>query len=259
MLKIIVTLLFLMTILVSLFFAYKYYGIPAALDPFKKQSRSVEEVITEYGEDAVAKLKPYFKKANIHFPPKALMLLALKEEEVLELWAKDNANYVFIRDYPIAKLSGKSGPKLKEGDRQVPEGAYKITWLHPNSSYHLSMKLNYPNTFDLLQAKQEGRDDVGSNIFIHGKAVSIGCLAMGDSVIEELFVLSASVGIKNIKVLIAPSDPRIKALQYDKNSQALWVKNLYEMLNREFKPFEKTNARVGSFSRQFTAIKLRNF
>ncbi|NOQ37095.1 MAG: hypothetical protein GQ569_14585 [Methylococcaceae bacterium] len=235
-----VILIFLLLILISIvFLVYEEDGIASSLIPLNRESRTVENVIEKYGVAANARLSPYFKKAKIAYPPKAVMLLALKQEKSLELWAKNQGDYTFIRRYPIAKLSGKAGPKLKEGDKQVPEGAYAITWLHPNSSYHLSMKLNYPNAFDLLHAVEEKREDVGSDIFIHGKAVSIGCLAMGDTIIEELFVLSTAVGIENIKVLIAPVDPRIHTLKYDKNTQAAWVKELYQMLHREFKPFVK--------------------
>lgn len=206
----------------------------------KKPQRTVEDVLAEYSEAASARLHPHFEKAGMAFPPKAIKLLALKEEKILELWAKDKGEFKFIRSYPIAKLSGKAGPKLKEGDRQVPEGSYKITWLHPNSSYHLSMKLNYPNAFDLLHAKEEGRSEPGSDIFIHGKAVSIGCLAMGDTVIEELFVLAAKTGIENMEVLIAPHDPRKRLLAYNKKHQAAWVEELYRMLNEKFSQLRKS-------------------
>jgi murein L,D-transpeptidase YafK len=74
----------------------------------------------------------------------------------------------------MKRASGKAGPKLREGDGQVPEGIYRIDGLNPNSSYHLSLKLNYPNDFDLEQARTEGRTELGGDIFIHGKAVSIG-------------------------------------------------------------------------------------
>ena len=71
----------------------------------------------------------------------------------------------------------------------MPEGVYRIVALNPNSSYHLSMKLDYPTEFDLSKARAEGRTRPGSDIFIHGKAVSIGCVAVGDDAIEEIFVL----------------------------------------------------------------------
>ena len=80
------------------------------------------------------------------------------------------------------------------------------------------MKLNYPNEFDLAHAKIEGRTKPGSNIFIHGKAVSIGCLAMGDKTIEELFILANDVGINNITVVISPLDPRVNILKYNEKN-----------------------------------------
>jgi hypothetical protein len=122
---------------------------------------------------------------------------------------------------------------------------YRIEGLNPNSTYHLSLKLNYPNDFDLKHAAIEGRSNPGSNIFIHGKAVSIGCLAMGDATIEELFVLAADVGKDNISVGIAPSDPRSTSLST--SAEPEWVSVLYQRLNTHLnysKPpvFQKTAA-----------------
>jgi murein L,D-transpeptidase YafK len=88
------------------------------------------------------------------------------------------------------------------------------------------MKLNYPNQFDLKWAKHEGRKSPGTNIFIHGKAVSIGCLAMGDKSIEELFVLSKLVGLKNVRVIISPSDPLLTPLENTDSSRP-WIDTLY--------------------------------
>ena len=124
------------------------------------------------------------------------------------------------------------GPKLQEGDRQVPEGIYQLEYLNPNSSYHLSLKINYPNAFDLKHAMLEGRDEPGSNIFIHGKAVSIGCLAMGDRAIEEIFVLVAKTGRNNVTVAIAPSDPRKNSLENTTNQA--WISQLYQELSAFF-------------------------
>ena len=164
----------------------------------------------------------------------------MKEEKLLEVWASNtDGNYSFIRSYNIQKMSGKEGPKFLEGDRQVPEGQYKIVGLNPNSSYHLSMKLNYPNKFDLLHAKNEGRTQPGTNIFIHGKAVSIGCLAMGDKTIEELFVLSKDVGISNIKVVISPYDPRTRKLIYNEKVLPKWVNELYMNIERTYAQYKK--------------------
>ena len=159
----------------------------------------------------------------------------MKQEKRLELWARDSGEFRFIRDYYIQAASGVAGPKLRQGDRQVPEGIYRIVELNPNSHYHLSMKLNYPNGFDLLHARREGRSAPGSDILIHGKAVSIGCLAMGDEAIEELFVLTEHVGVENVKVVIAPHDPRAYPLKADSKTLPKWTPELYAIISREIK------------------------
>lgn len=110
----------------------------------------------------------------------------LKEERILELWirGRDGRMRIF-KKYPILAMSGTLGPKMREGDRQAPEGFYEIRAgsLNPNSSYHLSMNIGYPNAFD----RAHGR--TGSYIMIHGKSASIGCFAMGDAAIEEIYLL----------------------------------------------------------------------
>ncbi len=194
---------------------------------------TVEDVLQDYGTHSVKKLNPYFKRANVPYPPSEIIFVALKEEKKLELWAKGDGEFRFIRDYPIQAASGISGPKLRQGDRQVPEGVYRITTLNPNSNYHLSMKINYPNEFDLSHAQEEGRFDPGGDIFIHGKAKSIGCLAMGDEAIEELFVLAAHVGKENIKVVIAPRDPRVLPLDTEAEYLPYWTGELYDQIASE--------------------------
>jgi hypothetical protein len=180
-------------------------------------------------------LNLYFAKAKVSYPPREVIFIALKQEKRLELWARDSGEFRFIRDYYIQAASGVAGPKLRQGDRQVPEGIYRIVKLNPNSHYHLSMKLNYPNEFDLLHARQDGRTAPGSNILIHGKAVSIGCLAMGDEAIEELFVLTEHVGVENVKVVIAPHDPRAYPLKTDSKALPEWTPELYAIISREIK------------------------
>jgi len=196
---------------------------------------TVEDTLQVYGAYATRKLTPYFAKAKVSYPPRQVTFIALKQEKKLELWARDSGEFRFIRDYVIQAASGVAGPKLRQGDRQVPEGIYRIVELNPNSHYHLSMKLNYPNEFDLLHARQEGRTAPGSDILIHGKAVSIGCLAMGDEAIEELFVLTDHVGVKNVKVVIAPHDPRTYPLKADSKEDPEWTTELYSIISREIK------------------------
>jgi murein L,D-transpeptidase YafK len=117
---------------------------------------------------------------------------------------------------------------------QVPEGRYRVLWLNPMSSYHLSMRLDYPNAFDQAQARREGRTRLGGDIFIHGRAVSIGCLALGDEAIEELFVLASEVGVARLRVLIAPIDFRARDLRPDERRADLpWLDGLYADLRRD--------------------------
>ena len=196
---------------------------------------TVKDILQSYSAYATRKLTTYFAKSKVSYPPREVIFIALKQEMKLELWARDSGEFRFIRDYHIKAASGVAGPKLRQGDRQVPEGIYHITKLDPNSHYHLSMKLNYPNEFDLLHARHEGRANPGSNILIHGKAASIGCLAMGDEAIEELFVLTTQVGAENIKVVIAPHDPRTYPLNADSEKDPEWIPELYSAISREIK------------------------
>lgn len=196
--------------------------------------RTVDDVLYSYAPYAVDQLKPYFDKAGVAYPPREVTLIGLKEEKKLEVWARsDKGKFRFIRDYGIKAASGKQGPKLRQGDKQVPEGVYRIVRLNPNSNFHLSMKLNYPNDFDLTHAEMEGRTQPGSDIFIHGKAVSAGCLAMGDLAIEELFVLAAHVGTENMSVIIAPHDPRNRPLNAKEPGLPSWTGELYERIAGE--------------------------
>lgn len=169
-------------------------------------------IYEKYERAAETRLIPFFNNNEIHYPPNKITLIALKEERVLELWAANNQQFKLIKKYPFTAFSGKLGPKLRNGDGQIPEGLYKIVFLNPNSNYHLSMKINYPNEFDLAMAKFDGRNELGGDIFIHGKSVTIGCIPVGDEAIEELFTLVNRSGHQNTEVIIAPYDMRIKTL-----------------------------------------------
>jgi hypothetical protein len=200
-------------------------------------SRTVGQVVTEFGPAAVKRLQPHFAAAGIAYPPRELVFLAMKQEMTLEVWARGDASFRHIKTYRIRRASGRKGPKLREGDWQVPEGIYRISGFNPNSSYHLSMKLNYPNSFDLTHARREGRTQPGTNIFIHGKAASVGCLAMGDPAIEELFVLVAETGRRNARVVIAPYDPRHRPLTAAERHLPSWTPALYRQISAAFSPF----------------------
>jgi len=205
---------------------------PTALKLLVK--KTVSEVIETYEHSTYENLYPLFDKAGVIYPPKQLALIAFKKEKILELWASNGSDaYKLITQYPIKATSGFLGPKLEEGDRQVPEGLYQIIGFNPNSAFHLSMKLNYPNQFDLKYANEEGRDKPGTNIFIHGRAVSIGCLAMGNKTIEKLFTLIYKTGKSNVQVLISPTDPSIDQLKPPKGAPE-WTPELYEIIENQY-------------------------
>lgn len=173
------------------------------------EMKTVEDRVAEFGAIARERLTPHFAAAGVTYPPAKIALIGIKNDRVLELRAAgDDGVFKFIRVYPVLAASGNLGPKLKEGDRQVPEGIYRLRELNPNSLYHLSLWLDYPNEFDLARAAEEGRTEPGSEIMIHGSDQSRGCLAMGDQTAEDLFVLAASVGIENVSVVLTPIDFR---------------------------------------------------
>jgi murein L,D-transpeptidase YafK len=131
-----------------------------------------------------------------------------------------------VRSYPIRAASGVLGPKLRQGDRQVPEGLYRIELLNPNSRFHVSLRVNYPNQFDRRMAVSEGRARLGGDIMIHGNRVSIGCLAMGDAAAEDLFVLAADTGLQRIDVILAPVDLRYRPRPATPDLPG-WISTLY--------------------------------
>jgi hypothetical protein len=194
-----------------------------------------EQTLHRLGPDVAERIKARFVSAELDYPPERIQLIALKESRRLELWAYQDGNWRFVHDYAIFAASGGAGPKLREGDRQVPEGFYRIVGLNPNSNFHLSMKLNYPNAYDWVQAGREGRSAPGSNIYIHGSAWSKGCLAIGDHYIEELFYLISDIGMQRAAVLIAPFDFRVKSAVTP--SQPEWIADLYTYIRLRLKQF----------------------
>lgn len=198
--------------------------------------RTVADVVAQYGPAARARLAPHFRRAGVSYPPKEIAILVLKKERRVAVWVRGSGPWRFLRNYPILAASGDAGPKLREGDRQVPEGVYRIEHLNPNSSYHLSMKVSYPNAFDQRMAKRDGRTRLGGDIFIHGRDVSIGCVALGDPAIEELFTMVAETGHPKVKVIIAPNDLRVRG-PVRRASAPPWVGELYRSVAAALKAF----------------------
>ncbi len=225
---------------VSLFFSERAKVASRFIQYRLAGKKTVADRLSQYGATADSRLKPYFDKAGVSYPPSAVSMLAIKDQKLLELFARDSDDmWALIRTYPIRAASGTLGPKLMEGDGQVPEGIYAIESLNPNSLYHLSLRLNYPNAFDKRMAAQEGRQNLGSDIMIHGSNVSIGCLAMGDEAAEDLFILTARAGIKNVRVVIAPVDFREQQESARIETDLKWTEALYQQIALEMNALRK--------------------
>ena len=200
--------------------------------------QAIADRVAEYGPAARARLAPFFAAAGIRYPPERFVLLGFKLERELHLLASGpGRELTFIRSYPIEGMSGTLGPKLREGDGQVPEGIYSIVYLNPDSVAHLSLALSYPNDYDRARAAEDGRDMLGGDIMIHGGSMSSGCLAIGDEAAEELFVLAAEAGWEGTVVVLSPVDFRRNILPADYRPQPAWVEDLYVRLRTALDDF----------------------
>ena len=165
---------------------------------------SADDAFDLRGEQPVSKRLVRSMKAKDMALEAPVLMRIFKEEAVLEVWkAKANGRYALLKTYDICKYSGKLGPKLKEGDRQAPEGFYHVNrgLLNPQSSYFLSFNLGYPNRFD----RAHGR--TGKHLMVHGACSSAGCYAMEDDQIAEIYAIARDAlkgGQRNFQVQALP-------------------------------------------------------
>jgi L,D-transpeptidase catalytic domain len=178
-------------------------------------------------------VKQLFADAGVAFPPRQLLLRAFKLEDELEVWAasSEEGPLVNVASYAICAASGALGPKRKEGDRQVPEGYYRVSFFHDHSRFHLAMRVSYPNASDRVLSDP---NQPGGDIMIHGRCRSIGCLAMSDERIEELWLIArAFVEAKaaaSVAVQILPTRKMAELIadeDWSPNERAFW-RNLQE-------------------------------
>jgi len=159
------------------------------------KSLSLEEILHMSQEVAI---QAYLEETQYRFTPlqtrleatgthkgDPLFIRIFKKEALLEVWIKKDERYVHLKDYAICAYSGHLGPKLKEGDKQAPEGFYRVypKQLNPHSKFHLAFNLGYPNAYDRTHRR------TGSYLMVHGNCVSVGCYAMTDAKIEEIYGL----------------------------------------------------------------------
>lgn len=228
-------------IAVAVFILSRHYGRSVWHPAWVRFSgeRSVADVVNE--------LRPGMqnKYRNISWltDGRPIALLAFKAERRMELWKQSREGWVFIKAFGFTSFSGELGPKLREGDRQIPEGIYTIEYLNPNSSYYLSLKIGYPNDFDRKKGAADFRDNLGGDIFIHGKNVTVGCIPLGDEAIEELFYIVSENGISHTQVIVSPYDMRVGKRPPD-IAGIDWEEELYEIIAESLKPFGRFGSGV---------------
>ena len=191
---------------------------------------TVESRLAELSE-ALRRVQERCVAAAVPFPPDELVITAFKDTRLLRIVCKSGSGWRPVAEFQVLGASGLPGPKLVAGDRQVPEGVYPVDSLNPNSMFHLALRVGYPNAFDREQAARDGRTDLGGDIMIHGGTASVGCLAIGDPAIEELFVLVASVGVERTRVIIAPTES--VAPDTARPDSPPWLPALYQSLRAE--------------------------
>ncbi len=173
------------TLVPILFFIISLQAQNSFVD-YQKSFQKVSDVFKRK-EDT---LKKQFAARKIQWPAKYVYLRSFKYDSELEVWVKNapDDEYQLFKTYKVCALAGTLGPKRIEGDYQVPEGFYYINEFKPNSTYHLSLGLNYPNAADRILA-----DSVqpGGDIYIHGSCVTQGCIPITNPQIEELYILTS--------------------------------------------------------------------
>jgi murein L,D-transpeptidase YafK len=160
-----------------------------------------------------------------------------KAERELELWLDDGRRYRLFRTYPICTWSGTLGPKLRQGDGQSPEGFYRVGrgQLNPRSQYHLSFNLGYPNAYDRAHRR------TGDFLMVHGSCVSIGCYAMGDAGIEEIYTLldaALAEGQREAQVHAFP-------FRFDGRNEASWSGDPWAGFWRNLREGDEAFSRTG--------------
>ena len=210
-------------------------------ETFKQKQLKFIRVKDAYSEKENT-VKNYFLHKNLNYQGFHMFLRGFKRERIVEVWVKENgaSRYSLLTQFDFCSMSGNLGPKRKEGDRQIPEGIYYINHFNPQSNFHLSLGLNYPNESDKVLSD---RRIPGSTIYIHGNCVTIGCIPVSDDKIKELYILaleSANNGQPKIPVHIFPtrlSRESLKDLE-NENREDISLIGFWKNLESVFTDFE---------------------
>ncbi len=185
-----------------------------------------------------ALLKPH----NINRSNMEVFFRGFKEEMRFQVFArnKGDAKYTLVKEYNFCMLSGKTGPKRKQGDGQVPEGFYHVDRFNPASNFHLSLGINYPNASDRILSDKRSP---GGDIFIHGSCVSIGCIPLTDDLIKEVYLFAVEArdnGQTQIPVHIFPFNFGVVPKSEWENCEGL--QELWADLKTGYTAFETSGA-----------------
>jgi murein L,D-transpeptidase YafK len=153
-----------------------------ASDRIERQRAATEGSLPLPGTPDLSRLNERLAEKGIK-PGSPVLLRAFKSESEFEVWFRKDDGFVLFATYPVCNWSGTLGPKQREGDKQTPEGFYTVTraQIHHIGRWPRSLNLGFPNEFDKAQARG------GSNILVHGGCSSVGCFAMTNAVIEEIY------------------------------------------------------------------------
>lgn len=190
---------------VFLIFTFDVYFQSGNTLDFKSEQLKYSRVRKAYHDNEESVLA-MLREKSIDPESLKIFLRIFKQEELIELWARDNEikNYVHLKNYRFCSTSGKLGPKRKQGDSQIPEGFYIIDRFNPYSNFYLSLGINYPNKSDRILGDDQ---NPGGDIFIHGNCVTIGCIPITDEWIKELYIIAVEAknhGQAEIPVHIFP-------------------------------------------------------
>lgn len=203
------------------------------------KAAACEPPLTDRAAKVLAKVRPQLerelaaKDLRLGAP---VFLRIFKMPGEVEVWLEDAGRYRLFKSYSICSLSGFPGPKTREGDWQSPEGFYSVTpqQMNPQSSYHLSFDIGYPNEYDRFFNRS------GGNIMVHGSCSSMGCFAMTDYRIEEIYTLVHSAlagGQEATPVHVFPFP--LTAANMDKFRTSPWFA-FWSNLKQGYDLFEKT-------------------
>lgn len=210
--------------------------------PMMTSAEAAAPRTTSRSRGAVARVKPALTrdlaKKGLRLGAPVFMRI-FKAEKVLEVWVEQDDRFHLFRTYPICTYSGRLGPKTRQGDNQAPEGFYWVNAarMNPASQFHLSFNLGYPNAYD----RRHGR--TGNYLMVHGNCVSIGCYAMTDARIEQIYALAEAAlrgGQAFFRVHSFPFRMTAKNMSKHANAKhsAFWsnLKEGYDLFEAEKRP-----------------------